>query len=295
MVMTRFLNTILGVKCFFCDHGDVTMVQNNVKCVQKKRGIKIIYYLRQHENNKPFEKSAQMTWKSSSITRFTNFRRISEGPFMALICTIKEENYMQFEFPSHLMKPIEIPSHHMKEMTFRMDHTLWEHRLQIMHPPLFNPAFKLDKVDIHSWFRVFLVFAVFATILPIFNWRYSSAFFLLATIYLCLRLGSKSFAHLLLEPFACIWTFFYKVASLYWIQNKLFNVNPYFIQWASRAASLLQVVDAVSCQIKDTGHRTLHIPDLRINHVLLTVNRSWQTAYKKKPNNQTHTTRTLKQ
>ncbi len=195
-VMTRFLNTILEVKCFFffvigivswwCDNG----AKQCQMCPKTKRDQN--NPLTTTWNNKPFEKFAQMTWKSSSTTRFINFRRISEGPFMALICTIKEENYMQFETPSHLMKPIEIPSHHMKETTFRMDCTLWEHRLQITHPPLFNAAFKLDKVDIHSWFRgVFLIFAVFATILPMFNWCYSAAFFLLRYYLFVFKIGFK--------------------------------------------------------------------------------------------------------
>jgi len=103
MVMTRFLNTILwGQFFFFCDWNSIAvmwqMVQNNVKCVQKKRGIKI-NYLRQHENNKPFEKSAQMTWKSSSLTRFTNFRRNLHG--IDLHYKRRKLHAIWIFFPSH--------------------------------------------------------------------------------------------------------------------------------------------------------------------------------------------------
>jgi hypothetical protein len=42
-------------------------------------------------------------------------------------------------------------------------------------------------------------------------------------------------------------------------------------------------MDGVSYQIEGTGHKTLHILDLSINHVLLIVNQSWQTSYRKNP------------
>jgi hypothetical protein len=145
----------------------------------------------------------------------------------------------------------------MKETTFRIDHTLWEHRLQIMHPTLFNPAFQLDKVDIHSWFRgIFLVFSLCKQ-----SFQYLIDVILQPSFYLLLFICvSDQVQNPLLISF---WSLLPEFGPSSTSLQACIEFKISFSVWIlilsreqSRADSLLQVIDAVSCQIKDKGHNT---------------------------------------